>query len=498
MKYQRTSSSKAAPLADAVARDRRASRPAPSLVVLGQRENGREDKLAERISEQLIGDIAATGWAEGEVLGSEPALIERLGVSRAVFREAVRLLEHQQVARMRRGPGGGLVITSATVEAVIDPVAVYLFFARTRVDQVAEARVALEEIVAGLASSRLTEPDVVCLHELADRERAGQTRSHRELHDTLASLTKNPALELFVSLLSRLTQLYLPDASKVGRRVLLASTSAHLGILDAVIAGDQGRTRHRMRLHLEAEADYLRRRLKASQPLDASVLRSLDGRSKKGERVARAIFVEVTESGWPVGERIGSEAELMERFGVSRAVLREAVRLLEHHQIAVMRRGPGGGLFVVEPGVEVVIGALALLMERRGIRPADLLELRKAVEDTIIELAIKRLDEERAKGLQLALDAERSAEREDFALVAHDLHGVLAGSVDNPVLELVSLVLVRLTRLHLGSASEVTEPLSDAVTRAHTAIVDAVLARDVELARRRMSRHLDVLQSFVH
>ena len=59
--------------------------------------------------------------------------------------------------------------------------------------------------------------------------------------------------------------------------------------------------------------------------------------------VARSIENQVVALGWPVGEVLGSEAELLERFGVSRAVLREAVRIVEHTGAARMRRGPGGG-----------------------------------------------------------------------------------------------------------------------------------------------------------
>ena len=60
---------------------------------------------------RIVDDVVALGWPIGTVLGSESDLLERYGVSRAVFREAVRLVEHQQVASMRRGPGGGLVVS---------------------------------------------------------------------------------------------------------------------------------------------------------------------------------------------------------------------------------------------------------------------------------------------------------------------------------------------------------------------------------------------------
>src|SRR3546814_20446629 len=66
----------------------------------------------------------------------------------------------------------------------------------------------------------------------------------------------------------------------------------------------------------------------------------------------------------------------MERYGVSRAVLREAVRVLEHHQVAKMRRGPGGGLFVSEPGVAATTEAVALHLHRLAIPTAQLFEVR--------------------------------------------------------------------------------------------------------------------------
>jgi len=459
---------------------------------------GRGTKLATTIADRIVADVAALEWQEGVVVGSEPELLERYAVSRAVLREAVRLVEHQQVARMRRGPGGGLVVTAPTLESVIEAVAVYLFHEHTRVEQIAEARIALEETVAELAPGRLTEADIAALRELADRERDGTVSDPRELHALLASITKNPALEVFINLLNRLTFLYFPDTSGLSKDTKEASVHAHLAIIDAVAAGDEGLTRNRMRAHLEAEAQYLRRRLRSSQRLDASALRAHDDGTKRGERLARQIFVEVSEAGWPVGALLGSEAELMQRYDVSRAVLREAVRLLEHHGIATMRRGPGGGLFVVSPGLESVIGALALFLERRGIGAADLLELRIAVELNVVALAVKSLDDAQAARLREEVAAERSAPVEEIADVGHDLHAVLAGMVGNPVFELLSRVLVELTRMRQDPSPRSMQPLYDDVVRAHEAIVVAVLDRDVELARHRMRRHLQALAAFLH
>jgi len=104
-----------------------ATAPSPALVVPAARTMSQptdpDAKLAASVARRILGDVVDRGWPVGQVLGSQAELIERYGVSRAVFREAVRLVENQQVATMRRGPGGGLVVTEPTVDAIIDAAA---------------------------------------------------------------------------------------------------------------------------------------------------------------------------------------------------------------------------------------------------------------------------------------------------------------------------------------------------------------------------------------
>src|SRR5258708_39026991 len=120
-------------------------------------------KRAARVADRIVGDVIAKGWPVGELLGSETELLERYQVSRAGFREAVRLLEHQQVARTRRGPGGGRVITQPAVDAVIDAVVFYLYRVEAPLDELFEARIVPEEIASDLAPGRLDEHDLTRL-----------------------------------------------------------------------------------------------------------------------------------------------------------------------------------------------------------------------------------------------------------------------------------------------------------------------------------------------
>lgn len=473
----------------------RANRPKPAAAVLSLRsQRPANGTMAASVADAIVHDVVARGWPEGEVLGSEPELLERYGVSRAVFREAVRLVEHKEVARMRRGPGGGLVVTVPTVESVMDAVAVYLFYVGADVEEVFEARLVLEEVVTELAPSRLTEDDVVVLRELLERERRGEVQDYRELHALLAAVTQNPALEFFVDLLNRVSALFMSDRSLLDRGTIGASSHAHTAIAEAVLAGDDGLARHRMRKHLQAEADYLRGRARTRIELPIPTTDQ-----KGGQRVAFAILADIADAGWPLGTLLGSERDLMERYGVSRAVLREAVRVLDHHQVARMRRGPGGGLFVTEPGVAATTEAVALHIHRLAITPAQLFEVRTAVEIAVLERGVTRLGDGDAASLEQALDAERAATVDELRDLAHGVHAVLAGTAGNRVLELLSLVLLRLTRIHQGPEPRraIAPGAASDLVQVHERIVEAVLAGDVEVARMRMRNHLRALSDFV-
>src|ERR1700729_1870674 len=117
-------------------------------------------KRASKVADRIIKDVIADGWPVGQILGSEADLPARYQVRRAVFREAVRLVEHQQVARTRRGPGGGLVVTEPTVDAVIDAVVLYLYRAEATLAEIFEARIILEELACQLAAERTDEADL--------------------------------------------------------------------------------------------------------------------------------------------------------------------------------------------------------------------------------------------------------------------------------------------------------------------------------------------------
>jgi DNA-binding GntR family transcriptional regulator len=135
---------------------------------------------------------------------------------------------------------------------------------------------------------------------------------------------------------------------------------------------------------------------------------------------------------------------------------------------------------------------VAVYLASHGIGRDHVIELRRTVETAQVELAVDGLDDEGAERLAATLEAEQRATVDD-AHEVHDLHAVVASLTGNRVLELVTLVLIRLSRLHRYERPGVRlgKRLIEQGEKAHAGIVDALVARDVALATHRMRRHLE-------
>jgi DNA-binding FadR family transcriptional regulator len=251
--------------------------------------------------------------------------------------------------------------------------------------------------------------------------------------------------------------------------------------------------------HLQAEGDFLGRRRSTRRLLPDQVVLAPSDNDKGAEAVARNITLAIVGADMQPGDLIGTEAELIEREGVSRALLREAVRLLEHHHTARMRRGPGGGLFVMAPSANAVTDVAAIYLARRELRPVELTELRTGVEVAIVDLAATRIDADGKARIEDALIREVEATDAERAEAVHDLHAAVAAAAHNRVLDLVSLVLIRLSRLYQIERlpEKVQGQIRVEVHRTHQGIADAVITGDRELSRHRMRRHLEALANFM-
>jgi len=227
-----------------------------------------------------------------------------------------------------------------------------------------------------------------------------------------------------------------------------------------------------------------------------------DGR-KLGEVLAERIEDEIIERGWPVGQVLGSEADLIGKYDVSRAVFREAMRIVDHHGVAEMRRGPGGGLVVAAPDLEAVIRTVALHLEFLRIEPGQINEARMALELEVVRAAAERLTPDGAERIKQHLaheveDIKRTRElgRARGDLPTHDFHLLLADLTGNPAMRLFVQVVAQVTGALSPRSPSLDETASE-VHRTHQRIAEAILDGDVDAAERRMRRHLETVVRYL-
>lgn len=197
------------------------------------------------------------------------------------------------------------------------------------------------------------------------------------------------------------------------------------------------------------------------------------------EQIVERVLDLIQNEPIPAGQAIPAERVLAERFGYSRAAVREALRALEHRGILVARHGAGH--FVRElPSVHRHPRASDL--EAASI--ADILEVRAFLEQQVVTLACQRRTREEAQHL---VDlAERLGGWEDN----QRFHTAMAAATHNFMLEQLMVQQMDLLgqlrqRDHYADKSVAAELLAE-----HRDMAAAIMARDEAAAVNLVQRHL--------
>jgi len=101
---------------------------------------------------------------------------------------------------------------------------------------------------------------------------------------------------------------------------------------------------------------------------------------EKPQQIADEIRGLIIDGELVEGELLGHEPELIERFGVSRPSLREALRILEAEGFITVVRGVRGGVVVHQPSERMTARTAAMVLQARNVSLADVFEARALVE----------------------------------------------------------------------------------------------------------------------
>lgn len=220
----------------------------------------------EVICEQIRSQVSSGELKAGDKLPAERELAAELHVSRNALREALRSLEVAGIIRNVKGVKGGSFIQSAEPERIVQAMRDYVHLDKISLDELTEARLAIQDIIIRLACERATEADLDELEEIAEQTRRETSVEARyncavAYYSVLARATQNRVFGLFVNTLSSTLHEFVlgPDYETL-QETLIAS---RFRLVRFLRDRDVEAAMTEMRKHLERVHRHIRKNLKS-------------------------------------------------------------------------------------------------------------------------------------------------------------------------------------------------------------------------------------------
>jgi DNA-binding FadR family transcriptional regulator len=194
------------------------------------------------------------------------------------------------------------------------------------------------------------------------------------------------------------------------------------------------------------------------------------------------------------GERLPSERDLCDRFGVSRVTVREALRILEAGGLVTVKVGARGGAYITAPSSDRVgRGISDYLAMSPSITPASVTEARLVLELGIVPIVCERATADDIAGLfALCDEADAAVSAGTYTMeMSAEFHLRVARVAHNGAIEMLLGPFHRPMLTSMKAAREVAPVMGALGVKEHRRFVQAVVDRDVVRAGELMKEHLE-------
>lgn len=192
------------------------------------------------------------------------------------------------------------------------------------------------------------------------------------------------------------------------------------------------------------------------------------------------------------GDKLPSEPELAESFGVSRNVMREAMKALKERDLIVQRNGDGS--YIAKPDSHSMIAVLNRIITINNIQYSDVYEMRLILEPAATAKVARSITAGQIAQLERLIDKMVESESDYIARADYDLqfHRQIIEYAGNPLLTCVYESVTDLLKpiLEHGLLTEKSGHLNGIMW--HKRIVDNLRQGDDKLAEANMRQHLEV------
>jgi GntR family transcriptional repressor for pyruvate dehydrogenase complex len=197
-------------------------------------------------------------------------------------------------------------------------------------------------------------------------------------------------------------------------------------------------------------------------------------------------------------QKLPNEATLAREFGVSRATIREALRVLSTENLLHTQKGTHGGSYITLPTVDRISDLLSanisLLSATENVSLDEFLELRELLEVPAARLAAQRREPTHVHDLRAAIpESPLRMTTEDQFILNRGFHSTLVLATGNALLAIAAQPIFSVLQTNL-QRSTLGRKFHKRINEDHVALADAVEAGDEDAAERLMLEHLAFLR----
>jgi DNA-binding FadR family transcriptional regulator len=233
----------------------------------------------------------------------------------------------------------------------------------------------------------------------------------------------------------------------------------------------------------------------AASKRDGAVLR------EKPQRIADELRLLIASGKLSEGDSLGREPELVERFGVSRPSLREALRILEAEGLITVVRGVYGGVIVHEPNQRMTARTASLVLRARNVSLADVFEARALIEPLAARaIASKRGRRAAVAELSDLIDKEEESieDPETFGVANAVFHERLVSLGGNQTLAIVTEMLDEIVARAVTAVTRTDDAMGSLSTRrrglrSQRRLLELITEGDVAGAEEHWQAHMAVV-----
>jgi GntR family transcriptional repressor for pyruvate dehydrogenase complex len=222
---------------------------------------------------------------------------------------------------------------------------------------------------------------------------------------------------------------------------------------------------------------------------------------EKPQQIADELRQLIVQGELSEGESLGHEPDLVDRFGVSRPSLREALRILEAEGLVSVKRGVLGGVIVHQPNERMTARTAALVLQARNVSLADVHDARSMIEPFAARLVASSRSRKSAAAELRRLTAEQLEVIDDpeaFGRANSAFHGRLVELAGNQTLSIVAEMLNEIVARAVAAVSQPDEGKDTSATRLRGLSSQARLAAlieegDAAEAEAHWTKHMEVV-----